>query len=259
MNASVFIAWRGGTPECGQWSPVARMDRVDGEFRFAYTQGALTLAGFRPFPGMENLHREYRSRTLFPMLTNRLLSKSRPEYAAWLAWGGFDPRTTPDPLAILGVTEGIRQTDALEVFPCPLPDAKGRYQTRFFVHGLRHASAIAHDLLQSLRVGDALALQLENDNLHDPQAVAIVARGEEIIRLGYVPRYLAREVRDLLRAHGSLEAINVRVARINHDAPLQMRLLCQLTAPWPENFEPCSDKVFLPLIPAEEQQRAHGA
>src|SRR3546814_11059461 len=64
------------------------------------------------------------------MLTNRLLSRSRPEYEAWLTWSGFDPKDPPEPLAVLGVTEGIRQTDALEVFPRPLPDAQANYTTR---------------------------------------------------------------------------------------------------------------------------------
>ena len=258
MNPVVFIAWRGGTPEQGAWSPVARLQHVDGEYHFVYTLGARTLAGFHPFPGMPALNEVYRSRSLFPLLANRLLSRSRPEYDAWLTWSGFDPKDPPDPLAVLGVTEGIRQTDALEVFPRPQPDPQGRYQTRFFLHGLRHASLTALARLETLKAGDVLQVELENDNPRDPRAVAVMADGAQRLRLGYVPRYLARDTRDLV-AHDSIETIDLRVARINAGAPLQMRLLCRLTAPWPREFEPCAEEAFQPIAEEDVLQVAHGA
>ena len=258
MNPVVFIAWRSGTPERGAWSPVARLQHVDGEYHFVYTHGARTLTGFHPFPGMPDLDEVYRSQTLFPLLTNRLLSRSRPEYDAWLTWSGFDPKFPPDPLAVLGVTEGIRQTDALEVFPCPQPDLQGRYQTRFFLHGLRHASQQARARLETLKAGDALHVELENDNPRDPRAVAVMTDGAQRLRLGYVPRYLARDARALV-APGAMDAIELRVARINSAAPLQMRLLCHLTAPWPRDFEPCAEEAFQPIAEEDVLQVAHGA
>jgi hypothetical protein len=248
MSTAVFIAWRGGSPERGAWSPVAKLDHVDGEYRFVYTQGARTLAGFHPFPGMSDLEEVYRSQTLFPLFANRLLSSSRPEYEAWLTWSGFDPRQPPAPLALLGVTEGIRQTDALEVFPCPMPGASdGKYRTHFFVHGLRHASPQAQARLATLQTGDALSIELEDNNAHDPQAVAVWVDGDERLRLGYVPRYLARDARTLAGHVGS-GAIELRVVRINPGAPLQMRLLCSLIAPWPPGFDPCSGIEFGPIV-----------
>ena len=116
----------------------------DGQlYWFCYTQGARKLQGFRPFPPMDDLDQVYVSETLFPLFANRLLSPSRPEYEAFLRWGGFDPNNPPTPLAILGVTEGIRQTDSIEVFPCPTPDADGCYLNRFFLHGIRWMPATA--------------------------------------------------------------------------------------------------------------------
>ncbi|HET8899737.1 MAG TPA: HIRAN domain-containing protein [Rhodanobacteraceae bacterium] len=257
MNTTVFIAWRGGTPERGEWSPVARLEHAQGEYRFVYTQGAQTLTGFHPFPGMGDLHTVYRSRSLFPMLTNRLLSRSRPEYEAWLTWSGFDPQRPPPPLVVLGVTEGIRQTDALEVFPMPIADAHGNYATRFFLHGLRHASAQALERLAELRTHDALRVELEEVNEHDPHAVAVLDDGVQRLRLGYVPRYLARDVRALVARNG-MPAIDLRVARVNHGAPLQMRLLCTLTTPWPQGFAPCAGLQFQPVAEVAHPL-AHGA
>lgn len=260
MNTAVFIAWRGGSPERGEWSPVARLDRVNGEYRFVYTRGARTLAGFHPFPGMSDLEEAYRSETLFPLFANRLLSRSRPEYEAWLTWGGFDPQWPPEPMALLSVTEGIRQTDALEVFPCPVPDATdGKYRTHFFLHGLRHASPQAQARLVKLHADDVLSIELEDDNAHDPQAVAVWVDHKERLRLGYVPRYLARDARTLAR-HVGADAIGLRVMRINPGAPLQMRLLCSLTAPWPQGFGPCSGIEFQPIVAdVALAQAVHGA
>lgn len=260
MNRVVYIAWRVGAPEeRGKWSPIGRLEYADGEYRFVYTHGARTLEGFHPFPGMTDLGVVYRSKVLLPMMSNRLLSHSRPEYEAWLAWSGFDSNHLPDPLAILGVTEGIRQTDALEVFPEPAPDA-GLYRSRFFVHGLRHASTEALQRLASLATGTPLRLELEDDNPHDPRAVAVLDdRDGQPQRLGYVPRYLARDVR-ALTARSGMDAIEMSVARVNPDAPLQMRLLCQLTTPWPAGFAPCGGDEFRPLVdPSHAVKVAHSA
>jgi len=256
VNKAVFIAWRGGGEDSGHWSPVAQVEHAAGEYRFVYTRGALTLPGFRPFPGMPDLDEVYYSKMLFPLLANRLLARSRPEYQAWLRWGDFDPADPPDPLAILSVTEGIRQTDAVEVFPRPVPDALGRYQSRFFLNGLRHASEVARDRIAAMRPGDRLEIEVEDDNPFDPRAVAVMINGQERLRLGYVPRYLARDVRALITAQG-LGAVAIRAVRVNTSAPLQMRLLCSLTAPWPANFEPCASEEFFPL--AEEQVLAMAA
>lgn len=246
MNKAVFIAWRGGGEGSGHWSPVARLEHVAGEYRFVYTRGALMLPGFQPFPGMPDLEEVYCSETLFPLLANRLLSRSRPDYQAWLRWSDFDPADPPDPLAILGVTEGIRQTDALEVFPRPVPDPQGQYRSGFFLHGLRHASEVARKRIAEMRPGDRLEIEVEDDNPFDPRAVALLTDGQERLKLGYVPRYLARDVRRLIAAHG-FGAIDVRVVRVNAGAPLQMRLLCSLTTPWPASFEPCAGEEFVPL------------
>jgi hypothetical protein len=122
MNSS-FVAWRPSTTHSG-WRPVGRLQHDGGLYRFWYTSGA-RKPGFRPFPGMDSLQQVYESEELFPLFANRLLSESRPEYEEYLRWSGFDPSSPPDPIIVLGVTEGIRQTDAVEVFPCPMPDTDG--------------------------------------------------------------------------------------------------------------------------------------
>ena len=91
MNNSLYVASRSGDREHGNWGVVARLDRVSDGWRFLYLQGAKTLQQFRPFYEFPDLGVVYESDALFPLFANRLLSKSRSEYEAWLTWGGFDP------------------------------------------------------------------------------------------------------------------------------------------------------------------------
>lgn len=246
MNNTVFIAWRSGGDASGAWGVVGKLEHDAGVYRYLYTKGARTLAGFRPFPGMGDLEQVYESGDLFPVFANRLLSKSRPEYDAYLTWSGFDPAHRPDPLAILAVTEGIVQTDSLEVFPCPSPDAGSRFAAKFFLHGLRHADPDAIEQANKLAAGQGLHIELEDNNTRDPNAVAIWIDGEnQRNRIGYVPRYLARDVRTLM---ATCSDNGLSVERINAGAPIQMRVLCRINASWPDNFRPCTSDEFRPIV-----------
>lgn len=243
---SLFVAWRPPAFDETGWRPVGRLTR-DGElYRFVYTHGA-KKPGFRPFPQMERLEQVYESESLFPLFANRLLSESRPEYEDYLRWSDidFEVGNPPDPILVLGVTEGIRQTDAVEVFPCPVPDLDGCFFNKFFLHGVRWMPKSAVERIGKLVVGEQLKLLLDPQNDNDPNAVAI-RTDDEPTMIGYFPRYLAHDVRHLVQTC-DLEFMKISVARVNRNAPLQNRLLCQMSACWPENFRPCSGPDFLPI------------
>ncbi len=237
MNA-LFVAWRPANPSDG-WRPVGRLEHDQGLYRFFYTQGA-KKAGFRPFTQMDDLERVYESEQLFPIFANRLLSKSRPEYEDFLHWGGFDSTSPPDPIVILGVSEGLRQTDALEVFPCPKPDSNGSYFNKFFLHGIRWLHPSALQRIENLQVNEKLKLMLDIQNDYDQYAVAVRTEGDRAM-IGYLPRYLAQDVWKLIN---ECSVIQISVERVNSDAPLQNRVLCRMNACWPEEFEPCSGDDF---------------
>ena len=243
MNA-LFVAWRARNDNGGVWGPVGRLHHDGQLYWFCYTQGARTLAGFQPFSSMDDLEQVYASETLFPLFANRLLSPSRPEYEAFLRWGGFDPGNPPTPLAILGVTEGIRQTDSIEVFPCPIPDADGCYLNKFvsFTESVGCQSA-AQERISQLEPGERLILMPDPLNSADPNAVAVRTEEKRTL-IGYVPRYLAHDVCVLLYKCDFVELV---VAQLNRDAPLQQRLLCSMRSCWPTGFHPCSGDDFRPI------------
>lgn len=248
MSNALFIAWRSGEPDAGRWAPVGRVDQGPDGFRFVYTVGAKNLSDFQPFPGMPDLDAVYVSSDLFPLLANRMLARSRPEYESFLTWGGFDPNAPPDPLALLGVTEGLRQTDSVEVFPCPLPDADGCYLSKFFLHGVRWMPPEALDRISRLKPNEQLGLMLDIGNAYDKHAVA-VRTCDPIGRfmIGYVPRYLAKDVWELV-ARCEPDSVTLHVERVNTEAPLQQRVLCRMQACWPSDFRPCSGEDFEPIV-----------
>lgn len=245
---SLFIAWRPATPEQAGWRPVGRLEYEGGLYRFCYTRGA-QKPGFRPFPRMDQLDWVYESEELFPLFANRLLSKSRPEYDQYLRWSGFDdPDDRPDPILVLGVTEGIRQSDAVEVFPYPVPDTEGCYFNKCFLHGIRWLPDAVVERIGKLEEGERLKLMLDVQNEYDPHAVVVRTEVERML-IGYVPRYLAYDVWELVESC-AVDVVQMHVDRVNPDAPLQNRVLCRMRACWPEGFQPCSGEEFLP-IPAD--------
>lgn len=245
MN-SLIVASRFSEGGKGSWSPVGRLHFENGVYRFVYTNGARSATGFSPFNGMENLEEVYESESLFPIFANRLLPSSRPEYEAYLRWSDFDPSNPPDPIAVLGVTEGIRRTDMIELFPCPVPDADGCYLNKFFLHGLRYMPEAARERVAALRDGEPLLPMLDQCNPADANAVALRTVEGVRLMLGYVPRYLAHDVGKLFQTSGT-DSMSVFAHRVNRDAPLQHRLLCRMHACWPKGFQPCSGEEFQPI------------
>jgi hypothetical protein len=75
--------------------------------------------------------------------------------------------------------------------------------------------------------------------------VAVHTEGEAM-PIGYVPWYLAGDVRTLLADCGP-DSVEVCVQRVNRDAPLQHRVPCRMNACWPAGFRPCSDDVDTPI------------
>jgi len=240
----VYLAWQ--DPKNRSWYPVGVLKSDEnGVYLFSYTKGALSSDNFVPFVGMTDPSSIYESKDLFPLFKNRLLAESRPEYSKYLKWLDISENES-NPLDILALTEGIRATDTLEVFKCPTPNGSGEYEISFFSHGLRHLARNVIDRVNHLRKGERLFLARDMQNRYDSCAMGL--RTEDPVEfVGYCPRYLSRDFWQLLEKNRPMDVL-VTVERVNEDAPLNLRLLCKLVAPWPNDFQPCSDDNFKPLV-----------
>jgi len=100
----LFVSWQ--NTDTREWVPVGVLVREhSGGYLFAYTRGVLKARPSFSFGGMRERGVVYRSDELFPLFSNRLLDRSRPEYAEYVDWLGLTPDAV-DPLQVLSLTEG---------------------------------------------------------------------------------------------------------------------------------------------------------
>ena len=176
---ALFVAWQ--NPETRRFYPVARLAQVKGStcidcYEFTYIQGCLEAGGFHPFVSFPDIHQVYRSRSLFPMFTNRLLSRSRSDFPEYISLLGL-PTTTTSPMTILGRSSGRRATDTLELFPLPEFEPGIGYRTWFWVHGLRHLPTLVQSQIETLTIGERLLPRCETDNPVNPFAIKLLKIG----------------------------------------------------------------------------------
>ena len=212
----IYLSWQ--SPADGRRYIVGRLDRTQGRYRFVYTQGVKNRR-FLPVMGMSDLHRAYESETLFPIFKNRLLSERRPEYPRYIRWLGLAEGDV-DELEVLARSEGRKATDSFQT-PPDLTAENGRVEVCFCVHDVLQCESEA--MLGGLAEGEALQLRFDSESGTD-RRVALVCVGRPERRLGYLPPYLASVTGDFLRQWP--DSVEVRVKKINADAPYDLKLLC---------------------------------
>ena len=249
--STLFLAWQDPASRC--WFPVGRLTAHNGCYRFVYTKGAqraVEKCQFRPLTLFPDLNAEYESDQLFPLFANRLPQRSRTDYAAFVEWLNL-PKDEDDPIAVLVRSGGRRVTDNLEILSAPGPDESGRYHVHFFAHGLRHLAEESIQRIERLRAGERLLLVHDFQNPLDPRAIML--RTDDTLPgdkysyfVGYCPRYLCDDFIQIVSK--CVEPPLVTVERLNlPPAPLQLRLLCNMTACWPADFCPFASEDYEPL------------
>ncbi len=199
------------------------------------------------FGGMKDLDKTYSSAELFPLFSNRLLASSRPEYSTLLEWLDIArSNDDPDPIEVLALTEGIRKTDSLAMFRRPLLVSDGGLEAKFFVHGIRYLPDCSARRIDALLLGEKLFPMIDVCNAYDPNAIAIRSEDPKVI-LGYLPRYLASEVRDALFDPDVIKTVEIETKKINLNAPVRYRLMCRFYARIPEGCKIFSDGDYEPL------------
>jgi hypothetical protein len=241
MN-TLFVAWK--QPDSGEWIPVAKLERRDNRYFFSYTRGVHRAKSFQPFSRMDRLDAVYESSSIFPLFANRLISKSRPEFRDYLRWLGLKSMED-DTLSMLALTGGIRGTDSIELFQPPSISNTGKYSVEFFVRSLSHLPKEAIEHIGTLNPGERLFLMRDCQNDFDPLALAIRS-GKPPVFVGFCPKYYAQDLGELLSRPGG--GMEIKVKCVNVDAPLNMRLLCSISAVVQADFSPLADTAdFQPI------------
>lgn len=241
---SLFLAWQAPTRA---WYPIGRLnaDREHGLYVFQYTQGALRAekqVGFQPLPAFPDFDGRYEASELFPLFKNRVLDPHRRDFADYLRTLDIDP-ANPDPIEILGISGGERQTDSFEVFPKIEKGADNSFRCRFFLHGLRYVAEVGQYRGLLLQQDELLQVSLELNNPASGPAIQLTT--QDYMFLGWTPRYL---VGDILKAIAESPELVARVVRVNEShVPENRRILIELTGRLPESVEPMSGTDFQPV------------
>ncbi|MDB9538956.1 HIRAN domain-containing protein [Anabaenopsis tanganyikae CS-531] len=242
---TLFLAWQ--DTHTRAWFPIGRLTFDGRKYEFLYTKGVLTAknnCGFTGLLSFPDFNQVYTSVDVFPLFSNRLMRRSRPDYKNYIEWLNI-PEGEDDPITILSRSGGRKVTDKFEVFPAPQPDQNNLYHIHFFAHGLRHLPTCATERINQLQPRELLYLAHEFQNPYDPKALLLCTREHHIV--GYCPRYLVDDILQLTNKNP--QVVKVHVERVNPaPTPLQLRLLCNVTAEWPENFRPFSGQEYQPII-----------
>jgi hypothetical protein len=243
---TLFLAWQ-DSAATRRWFPIGRLDAdvAKSNYRFGYTRGAELAhrdAGLEPLDAFPDFTEVYRSSELFPLFKNRVVTPERTDFAEYLRQLDLEPNA--DPLEILAVTGGTRQTDSLEIFPKIHRSPKGGFQCKFLLHGWRHVNPAAQERLAMLQPGNPLVAAIELNN--PVSGVALQLETPDYYMIGWTPRYL---VNDLVKAIAeSPSRVSARLLQTNPvPAPAKQRYLICLQGHWPKNYEPMSGQEFQPF------------
>ncbi|GEL26184.1 hypothetical protein PSU4_51380 [Pseudonocardia sulfidoxydans NBRC 16205] len=227
---SLVVAWQ--HPTSRLISAVGLLQHGDESgYTFRYLQRAAAVPDFQPFLSFPELGRAYRSDTLFPLFSQRIMSPRRPDFSQFLRQLDLDENATP--WEQLARSEGRSSGDTVQVFPVPVVAPDGSASCRFLVHGVRH---VGEGRLPELAMGAPLTLRPDPGNPVNPSAQLICS--DEGEPLGYVPDLLLEHVDALSR---SGRPMKLTVEHVNGvEAPPHLRLLVRLDGHGPAGYQPMS-------------------
>lgn len=231
MTNYIYLAWQ--NQKTRRWHVIGRLLRTNEGYEFRYTQGVNNIPSFSALSNMPDFKEVYRSPELFSLFKNRLMSKSRPDYFSYLSWLGLKREgISIDELDALAISGGERETDFFRIIPVPKENSTGSYSFMFFVNGLSYMTDSAKDRVQELKKGDLLYLVHDFQNKEDSLALFLRTEDPPCL-LGYVPAYFTRVIHEM-KTNKKIEMshFQVNVVQVNKDAPIQMRLLCEISSPF---------------------------
>lgn len=192
MTKELWLIWR--QPKTRRRYKVGTLINEDNCFDFVYTNPELDeamKAGFRCFPGFDDIQKKYHSKELFANIETRLPNTARPDYNKILKSLELDLRASK--WDILKATKGRLITDSYE-FVAPFDKNK----IEFDIAGTRYCDDI-EKCKENLKVNEELFLKRDKTNEYDENAVKIIyKKDKQEFQLGYVPRYYSKYLSSLL-------------------------------------------------------------
>jgi hypothetical protein len=240
----LFLTWQ--DKESRKWYPVGELQFNDGVYRFFYLKGAedaKSKANFQPLVSFPDFREVYESSDLFPMFSNRVMPRSRPDYQQVIEFLALQ-ESDNDPLAFLARTGGAKVTDQFEIFCFPELDSNSEYHLNFFAHGLRYLPSSSIERISKMQSGDQIFVALDLQNSFEKNALLLHTKDNYVV--GYCPSYLLDDLAEYVPGSFDFE---VMVERVNNgSSPLQFRLLCRIVFPQTSHHRPFTSKAYSPVV-----------
>lgn len=211
MKDELWLIWKDSNTR--RRYKIGTLIRKFDKYKFSYVNPELEdakLAGFKYFPGFEDLSKVYESNALFTNILTRLPNEARPDYLEILNCYNLDKDS--DKIEILKATRGRTFTDNYEFVP-----AFDTSKIEFDVAGTSHCNDI-QKCKAYLKVNKKIYLEPETNNPKDENAIKIIFKeNDKAYHLGYVPRYYSKELLKELRKKVQYSAM---IQSLNLDSQL---------------------------------------
>lgn len=222
----LYLIWQ--NPQTRQFVRVGELSELtDGRYAFAYTRDAHHTKDFYPLTQFPDMSRIYMSASLPAFFVNRLMSRKRDSFPAYLHFLGIDSPDLDTPMELLARTGGPRATDTFHLVDDMMHHTDGRVTSRFLASGVRYLDADGTRLTR-VTVGQRLRLRADPTNPVNGRAQLICADSDEPV--GYVPDWLLTDLEELQKRAQNLEVI---AERVSPQAQPHLRLLCRIEAQLP--------------------------
>lgn len=193
MKEELWLIWK--DPIMHRRYKIGSLIKDSNKYKFTYINPELDeakLAGFKYFPGFEDLEKKYESNLLFVNILTRLPNNTRPDYLEIL--NSYNLEKDSNNFEILKATRGRTFTDSYEFVPSFDPN-----RIEFEVAGTSHCEDI-EKCKGLLQVNKKLYLEPEPYNAKDENAIKIIFKdNDKSYHLGYVPRYYSKELLEELK------------------------------------------------------------
>lgn len=201
MKKELWLIWKSPKTRRGYKIGVLSYDQK--YYSFQYVDPELNEAGndgFRFFPGFDDVKKIYTSERLFTNIKTRLPNSKRRDYLEIL--NSYNLTRNATELEILEATRGRLITDNYEFVPSFHKD-----KIEFDVVGTRHCSDIK--LCRNLiHMNDRLLFEIGDKNPYDEHAIKVIFHKDgKNYHFGYVPRYYAKELTELLKSNVKYSAL----------------------------------------------------
>ncbi|MFF2087489.1 HIRAN domain-containing protein [Nocardia sp. NPDC058176] len=223
VSRRLFLIWQ--NPASRQFVRVGMLSELsDGRYAFEYTDQVHSAEGFFPLTQFPELDGTYVSNGLPAFFVNRLMSRKRDSFPAYLHRLGIDSPELDTPMELLARTGGPRATDTFHLVSDLMASSDGVVTSRFLASGVRHVD-VDGLRLACVEDGQQLHLRPAPDNPVNARAQLICVESGEAV--GYVPDWLLADLEEL-QARSS--EFKIFAERVSPEAQPHLRLLCRVEA-----------------------------